>query len=101
VSKFESVTQPGASWNAQLGDEKGLALLVAQFVPSVQVPVGVQLAGPGAKEVEKSEGSAGEVTPSKCSVKNVIKQGLGVIVGLGVGVPGGEGNGVGLVHETE
>ena len=46
---MESVTQPGASWNAQLGAVWGAVVLVVQLVPSAQVPAGVQLAGPGVK----------------------------------------------------
>jgi hypothetical protein len=65
---MESVTQPGALWNAQLGAVSGKVVLVAQFVPSAQVPVGVQLAGPGVKEVVQPAGKAGAITPSKLSL---------------------------------
>src|SRR4051812_35663028 len=37
VSRMESVTQPGASWNTQLGVEAGAVVLVTQFVPDAQV----------------------------------------------------------------
>jgi hypothetical protein len=67
--KLESVTQPGASWNAQLGGVLGLVVLVTQFVPSGQVSVGVQVAGPGVKEETQPDGNAGAVTSSKFSLK--------------------------------
>jgi hypothetical protein len=69
VSRVESVTQPGALWNTQLGGVSGAVVLVAQFVPSAQVPVGMQLAGPGVKVLTQPGGSAGAVTPSKFSLK--------------------------------
>lgn len=65
--KLESVTQPGASWNAQLGGELGLMVLVTQSVPSGQAPAGVQSAGPGVKDDDQPRGKAGAVTPSKFS----------------------------------
>jgi len=40
-------------------------VLVVQLVPSAQVPVGVQLAAPGVKELTQPAGKAGAVTPSK------------------------------------
>lgn len=67
--KLESVTQPGASWNAQLGGEIGFVVLVVQFVPNWQVPVGMQFAGPGVKEDPQPGGKAGAVTASKFSCK--------------------------------
>ena len=69
-----------------------MVALVAQFVPSAQVPVGVQLAGPAVKEAIQPAGNAGGVTPLKLSDKKGT-QGLGgvavavgVEVGVGVGV---------------
>ena len=89
VSRMESVTQPGSLWNAQLGGVSGEFVVVAQFVPSAQVPVGVQLAGPGVKEVVQPAGKAGAITPSKSSAKAVIKpHGVGEGVGVGVGATG-------------
>jgi len=67
--KLESVTQPGASWNAQLGGEVKPVVLVFQFVPNEQVPVGMQFAGPGVKEDPQPGGNAGAMTPSKSSCK--------------------------------
>ena len=97
VSRKESVTQPGSLWNAQLGGVSGPLAVVAQFVPSAQVPVGVQLAGPGVKEVVQPEGSAGAMTPSKASLKATIKpHGVGVGVAVGIGVSVGVGVGVGV-----
>ena len=92
MSKIESVTQPGALWKAQLGGPKGLVVLVVQFVPKAQVPVGVQSAAPGVKVVIQPAGNAGAVTPSKSSLKTVT--GVQVGAGLGLGVPGGLGVGV-------
>lgn len=92
VSRFESVTQPGSLWNALLGADEGLVALVVHCVPSAQVPPGVQLAGPGVKEDDQPAGSAGGVTVSKSSSKEMIAHGTGVgvtagvAVGLGVGV---------------
>lgn len=96
VSRVESVTQPGSSWKAQFGGVFGAVALVAQFVPSAQVPVGVQLAAPGVKEVTQPAGRAGAVTPSKFWLKTTIGVqvwvgvagvgvGIGVVVGVGVG----------------
>jgi hypothetical protein len=59
-------------------------LLEAQFVPNAQVPVGVQLAGPGAKEVVQPGGKAGAVTPSKFSLSVIITP-HGVAEGVGDG----------------
>jgi hypothetical protein len=69
--RLESVTQLGALWNAQLGGVDGLEVLVVQSVPSAQVPVGVQFAGPGVKEDTQPAGKAGAVTPSKFSLRKV------------------------------
>ena len=89
MSKAESVTQPGASWNAQLGDERGLLEVVSQFVPSGQVPTGAQVAGPGMKDERQPAGRAGGVVISKLSRKNLTTHGpgVGVVGGVGVGVP--------------
>jgi hypothetical protein len=67
--KLESVTQPGASWNAQLGGVVKLVVLVVQFVPKGQMPVGMQFAGPGVKEDPQPGGKAGAVTASNSSCK--------------------------------
>ena len=105
VSRLESVTQLGASWKAAFGAVWEVALLVAQFVPSAHVPVGVQLAGPGVKEVTQLAGNAGAVTASKPSQKTLTKKGVGVgvevgavavAVGVGDGVPVGVGVSVGV-----
>lgn len=48
-----------------------MVVLVFQFVPSAQVPVGVQFAGPGVKDDIHPEGKAGAVTPSNSSCRNV------------------------------
>jgi hypothetical protein len=60
-------------------------VLVAQFVPSAQVPVGMQLAGPGVKVLTQPGGSAGAVTPSKFSLKRVARPHI-VAVGVAVAV---------------
>ena len=99
VSKVESVTQPGASWNTELGEEEGSVVLVAQWVPSAQVPPGEQLAGPGVKEDTQPAGNAGAVTASKFSFKKTALHGTGVGVVGGVGV--GEGEGVGTSEITK
>ena len=55
-----------------------------------QVPVGVQLAGPGVKEVTHPLGSAGAVTLSKFSLKTSCgPAGVTVAVAVAVGVGGG------------
>ena len=94
VSRAESVTQPGALWNAELGGEEGSLALVVQGVPSAQVPLGMQVAGPGVTEDVQPAGSAGGVTVSKLSFNDMMVQeegvgvtgGVGVAVGVGVGV---------------
>lgn len=70
--------------------------MVAQFVPSVQVPIGAQLAGPGVKEVPQPAGNAGAVTSSKLSRKTVMTPGVvvGVDVGTGEAVAVGVASGV-------
>jgi hypothetical protein len=90
VSKAESVTQPGALWNAQLGAEEGLVALVVQAVPRAQVPLGMHVAGPGVKEDVQPAGSAGGVTVSKPSFNDMMVQ------EEGVGVTGGVGDAVGV-----
>jgi hypothetical protein len=50
-----------------LGGELGLVVLVVHCVPSAQVPVGVQLAGPGVNDEVQPGGKAGAVTPSNFS----------------------------------
>ena len=67
VSKFESVTQPGASWKAAFGAVWELPATVTQLLPNPQVPEGVQSAGPEVKEVVQPVGNAGGVTASKPS----------------------------------
>jgi UDP-3-O-[3-hydroxymyristoyl] glucosamine N-acyltransferase len=94
VSSVESVTQPGSSWKAQLGAVFGVVVLVVQLVPSAQVPVGVQLAAPGVKELAQPAGKAGAVTPSTFWLKTTM--GVQVCVGVGVGVDEGVGVGVGV-----
>ena len=65
-------------------------MLVPQFMPSAQVSVGVQLAGPGVKELVQPGGKAGAVTPSKFSLKVMTTpHGVGVGVGDGGGVGAG------------
>jgi hypothetical protein len=65
-------------------------MVVAQFVPGAQVPVGTQLAGPGVKVLVQPGGSAGAVTPSKFSRRVMIRP-----HGVGVGVGDGDGVGTG------
>jgi hypothetical protein len=67
-SKLESMTQPGASWNAELGAVSGSVAVVAQSVPNAHVPEGSQLAGPEVNEVTQPAGKAGGVTLSKFSL---------------------------------
>src|SRR5205085_9123642 len=69
VSSLESVTQPGASWNAEFGAVFESRESVTQFVPAAQVAPRVQLAGPGVKDVTHPAGNAGGTTPSKLSLK--------------------------------
>ena len=104
-SKLESVTHPGASWNAELGGVSGSVAVVAQSVPKAQVPDDSQLAAPGVKDVTQPAGKAGGVTPSKFWAKWMPRQlgvGLGVAVavavavGVGEGVPVGVGVGIGV-----
>jgi len=94
VSSLESTTQLGSLWNAALGAVSGVVALVTQFVPSVQVPPGGQLAAPGVKEVTQFVGKAGAVTPSKFWVKTVpLHGGVGLAVAVGVGLAvGGTGS---------
>jgi hypothetical protein len=77
----------------------GLVALVAQSVPSAQLPPGVQLAGPGVKDDAQPAGKSGGVTVSKPSFNGMMAQGKGVgVVGgvaVGVAVGGGEGGGLG------
>ena len=95
---MESVTQAGALWNAQLGGLSEPLVVVAQFVPNAHVPEGVQLAGPGVKDVVQPAGKAGAITPSKASLKATMTPhgvAVGVAVGNGVRVGVGVGGGVG------
>lgn len=66
-------------------------VVVSQFVPRAQVPVGMQLAGPGVKELTQPGGNPGAVTPSKFSAKTVTGvqawPAVAVAVGVGDGVP--------------
>lgn len=100
VSKVESVTQPGALWNTVLGGDEGSTALVAQSVPSAQLPPGVQLAGPGVKEEAQPAGRSGGVTVSKPSFNAMTTQAAGVGVAGGVGVAEGVGVGEGGVGVT-
>jgi hypothetical protein len=93
VSRAASVTQPGALWNAQLGGVAGLVALVVQAVPSAQVPLGMQLAGPGVEKDVQPAGSAGGVTVSKLSFNDMMVQDEGVGVTAGVGLAVGVGVG--------
>jgi hypothetical protein len=64
-------------------------MVLAQFVPSAQVPAGPQLAGPVMKELVQPGGSAGAVTPSKFSARVMNRpHGVGEGVGDGDGVTG-------------
>ena len=74
-----------------MGTEYGLVVLVAQFVPKAQVPVGVQLAAPETNDVVQSAGNAGAVIESKFSAKTTVVPGVSDGVGVGVGVCGGVG----------
>ena len=67
VSRLESVTQLGSLWNAAFGGESGMVATVVQLVTWVQVPVGMQLAGPGINAVSHPCGRVGGRTPSKFS----------------------------------
>jgi hypothetical protein len=100
VSRFESVTQLGALWNAEFGAVLEVPVLVVQSVPSAQVPAGVQSAGPILEVATQFGGNAGAVTASNPSQKIWKKKGVGVgvavgivevAVGVGEGVPVGVG----------
>lgn len=102
VSRFESVTQPGSSWNAAFGAVCETPAWVFHGVPNAQVPVGVQFAAPEVEEATQFGGKAGAVTASNPSHKSLTKNGVGVgvevgtvAVGEGEGVPVGVGVGVG------
>jgi len=105
VSRFESVTQPGASWKAAFGAVEETPAWVVHCVPNEQVPVGMQFAGPDVDEGTQPGGKAGAVTASKPSHKSLTKNGVGVgvevgtvAVGVGEAVPVGVGvaDGVGV-----